>query len=213
MPYASAEVKRIKQAEYREKNRAKLCLAQLDRERRLKENDREAFLKAARERKAKRVAEGRHDYDADAARARSRYALVKDNPDFKKKNVARAVDWRRRLDLNAPENLHRRVALRLRSRLRKALARGCKTASAVKDLGCSVAELIKHIELQFQDGMSWDNHGEWHIDHIKPLASFDLTDETQAKAACHYSNLQPLWASENHRKWCHVNWQNRALTA
>jgi len=45
--------------------------------------------------------------------------------------------------------------------------------------------------------MSWDNHGEWHIDHKQPLASFDLTDPDQFRAAAHYSNMQPLWASEN----------------
>ena len=54
--------------------------------------------------------------------------------------------------------------------------------------------------------MSWDNYGApqgqrgWHIDHIKPLAAFDLTDPEQCKQACHYTNLQPLWADENMRK-------------
>lgn len=48
--------------------------------------------------------------------------------------------------------------------------------------------------------MSWDNYGKWHIDHIKPLADFDLSDPKQFKEACHYSNLQPLWAEENHKK-------------
>jgi hypothetical protein len=50
--------------------------------------------------------------------------------------------------------------------------------------------------------MTWDNwakHG-WHIDHIRPLVSFDLTDESQLKEAMHYTNLQPLWAEDNHRK-------------
>ena len=48
--------------------------------------------------------------------------------------------------------------------------------------------------------MSWDNYGQWHIDHIKPLAEFDLTNRPQFLAACHYTNLQPLWASANHKK-------------
>jgi hypothetical protein len=46
--------------------------------------------------------------------------------------------------------------------------------------------------------MSWENHGEWHIDHIRPCASFsDLTQLEQQKQCCHYTNLQPLWAIDN----------------
>jgi len=83
----------------------------------------------------------------------------------------------------------------IRSRLRDFVFRG----SSWKCVGCSPDELIKRLESQFHLGMTWDNYGlyGWHIDHIKPLASFDLTDEEQFKAACHYSNLQPLWAKDN----------------
>jgi hypothetical protein len=45
--------------------------------------------------------------------------------------------------------------------------------------------------------MAWDNYGEWHLDHVIPLAHFDLTSPAQVKAACNYRNLQPLWASDN----------------
>ena len=52
--------------------------------------------------------------------------------------------------------------------------------------------------------MSWNNHGfgndKWHIDHIDPLDSFDLTDPMQLKEACHYTNLQPLWQPDNLHK-------------
>lgn len=53
----------------------------------------------------------------------------------------------------------------------------------------------KHIERQFTKGMSWDNYGQWHIDHIIPLASANT--EERIKQLCHYSNLQPMWAEEN----------------
>ena len=48
--------------------------------------------------------------------------------------------------------------------------------------------------------MSWDNYGEWEIDHIRPLALFDLTDEAQFKEAASFKNLQPLWKKDNREK-------------
>lgn len=90
----------------------------------------------------------------------------------------------------------------LRSRLNHAIKNNQKAGSAVSDLGCSINELKIHLECLFQPGMAWDNYGlkGWHIDHIKPLSSFDLSDSEQFKEACHYTNLQPLWAKDNLRK-------------
>lgn len=48
--------------------------------------------------------------------------------------------------------------------------------------------------------MTRENYGEWHIDHIKPISKFDLNDENEQKKCFHYTNLQPLWASENIKK-------------
>lgn len=93
-------------------------------------------------------------------------------------------------------NMTRKIAHALRVRLRRAVKKG----SAVKNLGCSVSELLAHLENLFQSGMSWDNYGKWHIDHIKPLSLYDLTDPAQLAEACNYSNLQPLWAADNIRK-------------
>ena len=58
------------------------------------------------------------------------------------------------------------------------------------------------LEAKFKEGMTWENHGEWHIDHIKPCVSFNLLDENEQKKCFHYTNLQPLWASENLSKGC-----------
>ena len=87
----------------------------------------------------------------------------------------------------------------LRCRLYQALKNNQKVGSAVRDLGCTISELKRYLESKFQSGMTWDNYGlyGWHIDHIKPLASFDLNDRKQLLEACHYTNLQPLWAKDN----------------
>jgi hypothetical protein len=65
-------------------------------------------------------------------------------------------------------------------------------------VGCTPQELKEHLESQFKDGMSWENRNEWHIDHIIPLCS--ATTEDELYKLCHYTNLQPLWATENIKK-------------
>lgn len=90
----------------------------------------------------------------------------------------------------------------LRSRLNKSVRGECSPVDPAI-LGCSINELKKHLESKFQLNMSWDNYGKWHIDHIKPLASFNLTEPEQVKIACNYTNLQPLWAEDNIRKSDH----------
>ena len=75
---------------------------------------------------------------------------------------------------------------------------------ALDYLGCTVEQFRLHIESKFKEGMTWDNwgtkEGEWQLDHIKPLAAFDLTDPEQLAVICHYSNIQPLWTKENAKK-------------
>lgn len=88
---------------------------------------------------------------------------------------------------------------KLRTRLYDALRCKRKTGSAIKDLGCTLEELRIFIESKFQPGMTWDNwcFRGWHIDHIRPLASFDLENREEFLKAVHYTNLQPLWAFDN----------------
>jgi hypothetical protein len=94
------------------------------------------------------------------------------------------------------------LSSRIRSRICMAMKRlGGKNGNKTKDLiGCSFEFLKKHIESQFKAGMSWEDRSSFHIDHIRPLASFDLTKPEQLKAACHYKNLQPLSPTENMSK-------------
>ena len=70
----------------------------------------------------------------------------------------------------------------------------------MKLVGCNSKELKEHLESQFIEGMNWNNYGEWHVDHIKPCAAFDLSDPIQQKECFNYTNLQPLWAKDNIRK-------------
>lgn len=103
--------------------------------------------------------------------------------------------------LNRPEF---RAGLNLRRRLHAALKGDYKQGSAIEALGCSIEELRDKLEAQFEEGMSWDNYGKWHIDHVRPLANFDLLDPEQLRKVCHFSNLQPLWAEDNLRKGAKV---------
>lgn len=76
-----------------------------------------------------------------------------------------------------------------------------KSCGTQELIGCSHQRLKAHLESQFKPGMTWKNYGKWHVDHIRPCASFnDLTEMSQQKDCFHYSNLQPLWASENMSK-------------
>ena len=88
----------------------------------------------------------------------------------------------------------------LRCRVNKATKNKLKDISAIRDLGCPVDTLLHHLKNQFVGKMSLKNYGKWHIYHIVPLSYFDLTDKDQFKIACHYLNLQPLWAKENLEK-------------
>ena len=94
-----------------------------------------------------------------------------------------------------------RLRRNLRTRLYSVLNGKTKVGSAVKDLGCSINQLKKHLEKQFKPGMSWDNYGnkpgQWSLDHKLPLSKFDLTDRKQFLKVCHFSNLQPMWHLEN----------------
>jgi hypothetical protein len=87
----------------------------------------------------------------------------------------------------------------LRSRLLSAINRknSKKLGTTIELTGCSIQELKTHLESKFKEGMTWQNHGKWHIDHIRPCSSFNLTDKIEQQKCFHYTNLQPLWANEN----------------
>ena len=93
------------------------------------------------------------------------------------------------------------VARRMRFSVWKHIKRMTPFSMRTEELiGCTFEEFKIHIENQFDLGMSWSNHGKWHIDHIRPCSSFNLADPEQAKRCFHYTNLRPLPASENRSK-------------
>lgn len=103
--------------------------------------------------------------------------------------------------MRRPDEMNYYIASKLRARVRAALNhRGIKKKNKTFSLVgiSSIDELKKHIETQFKPGMNWKNT---ELDHIIPCASFDLTKEEEQKKCFHYSNLQPLWPSENRKKW------------
>ena len=92
---------------------------------------------------------------------------------------------------------HTKVRNNLSRRMRSFFSKnGSRT---IDFIGCSIDDLKCHLEKQFVDGMSWENYGlyGWHVDHIRPCCSFDLTDPEQQRECFHYTNLKPLWAEDN----------------
>ena len=90
------------------------------------------------------------------------------------------------------------MKIRVRNRINVAIKRGKfsgKTNGTLEIIGCSWDDLKIFIESKFTEGMTWENRGKWHIDHIIPLSSAKTIEEMIQ--LCHYSNLQPLWANDN----------------
>lgn len=138
----------------------------------------------------------KHYNNYEREHKKNRYKI---DPEYRQKQIDNATEYaakRLKVDLNF------RLSYNLRSRLYRAIKNTWKVGSAVDDLGCTIEELKKHLESKFKPGMTWENHSKdgWHIDHIKPLASFNLSNPDQFKEACNYTNLQPLWAEDNLKK-------------
>lgn len=131
-----------------------------------------------------------------AANARRSEIWNKDNPERRLEIVKRHRQKRRASPKAMLENFVRNGVYRS---IRHGSRAGRRTFAM---LGYSVKQWKRHIERQFLDDMSWANYGDWHIDHIIPLAAFnyETPDHGDFKRAWALSNLQPLWASDNKRK-------------
>ena len=212
MPYKDAETRkryyRTYMKTWREENKETCKKYREKRKEKQREYDKEYYsknkekqLKYSKEWREKNIERAR-EYDKEYY-----YKNKKKKNDYfkewRKKNL-KYVNTKKReyYHNNIHDNIQFKLSHRLRNRLYFAIRNNQKVGSAVDDLGCTIEELKIHLENQFQEGMTWENwkHDGWHIDHIKPLSKFDLTDPVQFKEAVHYTNLQPLWWNENLKK-------------
>jgi hypothetical protein len=153
----------------------------------------------------KRSADGLHYWCSDCCKVKKRewYLANKESENKKStiwmknniKKVSAKITQKRNTDpiYKLKSNMRSRLKLALRRQ------RAGKTVSTSSGIGCDWDYLLKYIESKFQPGMTWENWGRygWHMDHIRPIDSFDLSDPLQVEACFHYTNLQPLWAKEN----------------
>lgn len=146
-----------------------------------------AHRQATNERSAKNYAAGKDAHAARTAATRRR------NPELYRKLARDYQRNRRSVDVEW------RLRARLSSQLRYCLKTGKGGKTTESMVGYSIHDLREHLERQFTDGMTWANMGEWHIDHIVPLASFTITgpNDPELRRAWSLPNLRPLWAADN----------------
>lgn len=175
--------------EYREENKEKVVA----REKKRYENNKEIILERAKNYRKN------NKENIEIWRENNKEKLKEYDKKYRKNNKRAAYYTnRRKTDLNYKIgcNLRTRInhALRAKEKNRK------KYYSTIALIGMEIQDFILYLESLFLPGMTRDNYGNWHIDHILPCASFDLTDPEQQKICFNYKNLQPLWAIDNIKK-------------
>lgn len=209
--YQRNKEKRVAQkAVYREQNRKEIRARQRrDYEANLLERqqaNRDSYAKHAEKRR-----QYRREYRAkfpDKVRESERNTREKrylsgrnaaDRKVWAKKNKAKLREYERNY---RKTDINRNIGMKLRNRINAVLRYNKKSKPTEDLLGCSVSEFAVHLQSQFAEGMTWEKFlaGEIHIDHIVPCALFDLSLPEEQAECFHFSNLQPLWATENLRK-------------
>ena len=195
MSYKNKEKQKQYNKEYRLKNKEKI--KQYNKEYRLKNKEKiKQFKKKYRlknKEKQKQYEKKWRLNNKEKANQKCKEWRLK-NKEYSKKYLSKYEKKRRKIDPNF------KLIKNMRTRIWFALKRKYKSKSTIKLLGCSIEECWQHLESKFQPGMTRENHGLWHVDHIKPCSSFDLRCPVQQLACFHYTNLQPLWAEDNLKK-------------
>jgi len=106
-------------------------------------------------------------------------------------------EWERK---TRKTNITYKLISNIRVRIGHIVRGSTKSGSTLELLGCDLESFKQYIEKQFTEGMTWENYGQWHIDHIKPCACFNLQLKREQKLCFNYTNLQPLWAKDNLKK-------------
>lgn len=173
-----------------------------------------AQCKAYRANNKKKVAEysSRHYQANKEKRKRQNKLWRKNHPELRRmyekrhlsdpKNAKNKLDkcLKRRRD-RYKNDIAYRIKRNLRNSFYRAVIKGVKKSSVLNILGCSIDEFKRHIESKFVTGMSWENwglgKGKWNLDHILPIASFDMFSKEDQQKCWHHSNFQPLWYKDN----------------
>jgi len=187
---------------WRKKNRIKI--KEYKRQWRLKNLEKVKLQdKRKREKYKTRIAERSKDYYY-----KNKKYLLKYAKQYRIKNKERINIRKREYTKLYEQRLEVKIIKRLRKRIRHALQNSKKSDTTLNLTGISVSELKKYIESKFKKGMNWEKFKEGiiHIDHIKPCISFDLTKPEEQAKCFHYTNLQPLWASENLAKGSKISY-------
>ena len=143
-----------------------------------------------------------HSLTDDEKFTRNRRNRLRELRELREDPIKRKKYFRNYQNKRNKEDINHRLAGSLRARLRAAIKKHKTTKSfrTMELVGCSIDELKKHLEIKFKKGMSWNNYGKWHVDHIVPVDFFDLTKIEEQKKCFHYLNLQPLRARDNFQK-------------
>lgn len=147
---------------------------------------------------------------------------LKNNPKSRSESNRRyyRANWKKMREQHREYKRNRRRTdplYRLKDNLRRRIIHAVtriqmrKNRRTMDILGCEMDFLKRHIEAQFSPGMTWENYGRWHIDHIVPLAT--AKSKEAAEKLCHYTNLAPLWAEDNFAKGAKLKWPSRRLRA
>jgi len=191
MAYKDKEKERETTRKYRENNKEKI------RER----------LRIWRENNKEKIRENRRNYYLNNREKELALQRIWNSKNSKRKKERKEkIYMRNRYHIDPDFKLRMSLRSRFWYELRKHLA--TKEESSLVYVGCSIKQLKEYLENKFEEGMTWDNWSinGWHVDHIVPCSSFDLTKEKEQKKCFHYTNLQPLWAKDNRAKHNKLDW-------
>lgn len=175
-------------------NRCKSCLNSYNK---VKRNSKlKQYQLSARERYHKNIDKNRKiskEYYQTHKEEKSSYDRV-----YRETNKFKIADYKKNWVKSRKDDPQFKIKRNLRRRVHHVLKGTNKADSTFKLLGCTLPEFILHLEKQFSDGMTWSNYGSrWHIDHIIPCFTFDLTKLEQQFKCFHYTNQRPLWKLDN----------------